>query len=148
MTQKYIGRIWHSCFRRFFTSVLFFPSAFLTIQSNNYNSYIDTIDGAIQANVALCGHIALKDELITKWPNANWIFGRSNNEDEFLTADDELMMASYGSWFDMLQNYDNGYCSMLVTGKNSVLSDLIIMAEVCNRNLIHTVLPEFEIPLA
>ena len=96
----------------------------------------------------MCGHIALKDELITKWPNANWIFGRSNHEDEFLTADDELMMAYDEPWFDMLQNYDNGYCSMLVTGKNTVLRDLIIMAEICNRNLIHTVLPEFEIPVA
>jgi hypothetical protein len=70
-------------------------AAFLTIQGDTNGDYIRSVEDAILTNTPLCGHIALKSELISAWPDANWVF------DEVSKGD---------SYYGMLENFDAGNC--------------------------------------
>ena len=83
--------------------------------------------------VSLCGHNALRSELITTWPAANWVF----NE------------ASKGSVYDgMLENFDAGNCGGLVGGKGDLLASTPLMNKFCVRNLVDTNTILLEKPVA
>ena len=108
-------------------------AAFLTIQGDTNGDYIRSVEEAILTNTPLCGHIALRSELITTWPAANWVF----NE------------ASKGSVYDgMLENFDAGNCGGLVGGKGDLLASTPLMNEFCVRNLVDTNTILLEKPIA
>lgn len=108
-------------------------AAFLTIQGDTNVDYIRSVEEAILTKTPLCGHNALRSELITTWPGANWVF----NE------------ASKGSAYDgMLENFDAGNCGGLIGSKGDVLHDTSLMNKFCVRNLVDTNRIILEKPIA
>lgn len=43
-------------------------------------SYVGTMQGVVDAGLAICAHPALKTELELKWPNARFVFSNSGKE--------------------------------------------------------------------
>jgi hypothetical protein len=108
-------------------------AAFLTIEGDTNGHYIRSVEEAMLTKTPLCGHIALKSELITAWPGANWVFTEASEGDGYV---------------GMLENFDAGNCGGLIGGKGDLLGDTILMNKFCARNLVDTNTMILEKPVA
>mmetsp|Transcript_30957 Transcript_30957/g.48484 ORF Transcript_30957/g.48484 Transcript_30957/m.48484 type:complete len:722 (-) Transcript_30957:92-2257(-) len=103
-------------------------AAFLT-RSGLKTDY-GSMKAVITGNVAICGHPALKDEILMKWPNGNWIF-----PDGF---------ESYA----VLAAYAAGECQVLAIGIEDTIMDANFISRVCDLGLVYTDVLVTENPIA
>ena len=81
--------------------------------------------------IKICAHPALKEELLVRWPKADFVF--SNHGTEF-----------YG----LLKDYDAKKCQLMAVGREDTTLDPVLMNMYCDRGLIYTNEIATETPLA
>jgi len=102
-------------------------AAFLT--RSGTESFVGTMEEVILLNVPICAHPALQDELVFKWPSANFIW--SENE-----------------WNGVVDKYDAGECKVLAIGREDNILDVGFMKKFCDRGLVFTQSLIIETPIA
>ncbi len=103
-------------------------AAFLT-QSGLKTDY-GSMKEVIAGNVPICSHPALKDEILMKWPNGNWIFPDG------------------GEFHGVLDAYAAGECQVLAIGIEDTIMDSEIVSRVCDLGLVYTDVLVTENPIA
>ncbi len=93
-------------------------AAFLT-RSGVKTDY-GSMKAVITGNVAICGHPALKDEILMKWPNGNWVFPDGRG------------------FHGLLDAYARGDCNVLAIGKEDTIMDTDFISRVCDLGLVYT----------
>mmetsp|Transcript_17391 Transcript_17391/g.42590 ORF Transcript_17391/g.42590 Transcript_17391/m.42590 type:complete len:405 (-) Transcript_17391:344-1558(-) len=85
-------------------------------------NYIGSMEEAIFYNAPICGHPALKEDLLQAWPEANFIY---NEEAE-------------NYYTGMIEDYQNKKCDMLATAIDEILDDDYTFQLFCDMNLVST----------
>mmetsp|Transcript_30958 Transcript_30958/g.48486 ORF Transcript_30958/g.48486 Transcript_30958/m.48486 type:complete len:749 (-) Transcript_30958:92-2338(-) len=93
-------------------------AAFLT-RSGVKTDY-GSMKAVITGNVAICGHPALKDEILMKWPNGNWIFPDGRG------------------FHGLVDAYARGDCNVLAIGREDTIMDTDFISRVCDLGLVYT----------
>ena len=100
-------------------------------QSNISNDSVTTMGEAVARGVKICAHPALKDDMLTLWPNANFYFHQDANE-----------------FSGMLDDYDAGKCKVMAVGYEDTSMDVHFLQGLCDRGLVYTDSVIVEIPVA
>jgi len=87
-------------------------------------NYIRNVEDAILTSVPLCIGPVLWDDVVTRWPDADWVSNEGTTGSSTVDG--------------LLENFDNKRCGGLVTGIDDLLMDSNMMMEFCERNLVHT----------
>ncbi len=73
------------------------------------------MEGAVHNNLKICGHPALAEELMTKWPDAKFVFNTEGNE-----------------FFGLLDDYRARKCDVLAVGREDTTMDLELLNQFCD----------------
>jgi len=92
-------------------------AAFLT--RSGTKSFVGSIEEAIDQNIEICAHPALREELEHKWPRARFVW-----------SDNELN--------GLVDDYDNKDCEVLAVGRLDDVLDTPLMLDFCERSLVFT----------
>ena len=85
-------------------------AAFLT---RSTHIYVGTIEGVIENDSTICAHPALRIEFQNRWPDANFLFGESGNDEYYI----------------MLDNYFAGKCDVMEVEREDVSMNLEVRPE-------------------
>ena len=86
------------------------------------------MEDAVSEGKFICAHQGLKEELISKWPNAMFVWQTK--------------------YVDMIDLYDIGKCKFLAIGREDNILNEVYMQRLCNRSLVFTDSLILETPLA
>jgi len=101
-------------------------AAFLTLSTTDF---INTMEGAVAADMTICAHPAVKVELEIAWPDANFHFDQ-------------------GDFHVMLEYVKDGICPFMAVGHEDTVMDSVYLAKLCERDLVFTDSVVAEIPIA
>jgi len=80
--------------------------------------FINTMEGAVAADMTICAHPAVKVELEIAWPDAKFYF----------ELDD----------FDvMFEHFDSGICPVMAIGYEDTILDSEFLEKLCERDLVY-----------
>ncbi|KAL7546227.1 hypothetical protein ACHAWF_009562 [Thalassiosira exigua] len=103
-------------------------AAFLTLSSTDA---MTTMGGAVDAGYTICAHPALKIELETAWPRANFFYHSDGNE-----------------FHGLLDDFDAKKCQAMAVGWEDTAHDSIFLEKLCDKNLTFTDSIIAEMPIA
>lgn len=103
-------------------------AAFLT---KSGDQSVTSMEAAVALKLSICAHPAIEQELRDAWPDGNFYFHQEGNE-----------------FRGILQDYDEGKCSVMVVGWEDTVADTELLNMYCERNIAFTDGVIAEIPMA
>ena len=101
-------------------------AAFLT---KSGDESVTSMEAAVALKLSICAHPAIEQELRDAWPDGNFYFHQEGNE-----------------FRGILQDYDEGKCSVMVVGWEDTVADTELLNMYCERNIAFTTVssPRFQ----